>query len=210
MFSGIIDAMGSVAASRETPGGCELILRAEGYWQGVSAGSSIAVDGVCLTVTRIEGHEAHFDVITETLRRSTLGRLRPGNFVNLQKSLKAGDPIDGHFVQGHVDAVATIVQTERSEMEYKWWYTMDPAAMTYIIPKGSVTIDGISLTVADLASDRFSTALIPTTLERTTIGRKQEGDPVNVETDILARTVVHHLQSLSGRADMTAGMGYNP
>lgn len=209
MFSGIIDAIGRVSAVRQMSGGCELILRAADYWCGVEPGASIAVDGVCLTLTRLEGDDAHFDVIAETLRRSTLGRLRTGNGVNLQKSLKAGDAIDGHFVQGHVDAVATVAKVEQSERESIWWYTMEPEPMAYIIPKGSVAIDGISLTIADLQGDRFSTALIPTTLERTTLGGKREGDVVNVETDILARTVVQHLRTLPIGRDATSDMGYN-
>ncbi len=196
MFSGIIDTIGRVQASRTVKGGRTLVVRAPGYWADVPTGGSIAVDGVCLTLTCSDRDDAEFDVITETLRRTTLGDLKPGDKINLQKSLAVGDRIDGHFLQGHVDAVATVARVEQSDLESVWWFSMDRDPMLYITPKGSVAIDGISLTVAVVDSDRFGVALIPTTLERTTLGDKRTGACVNVETDILARTVVHYLQSI--------------
>lgn len=194
MFSGIVDAVGRISSIRQNPGGQELCVRAPGYWNAVSAGESVAVDGVCLTVTRVEQDEASFDVITETLRRSTLGDLRAGDGVNLQKSIRAGQTMDGHFVQGHVDAIARIGRVEQSAAEAKWWFAPDAEAMQYVIPKGSIAIDGISLTVVDVTDSSFSVALIPTTLQRTTLGMKRPGQKVNIETDIIARTVVHHLR----------------
>ncbi|MCZ6817221.1 MAG: riboflavin synthase [Planctomycetota bacterium] len=205
MFSGIVDAIGQVQAMETSSNGKTLVVRAEGYWTDVATGASIAIDGVCLTVTRVERNDARFDVITETLRRTTLGGLRTGGLVNLQKSLAVGDRVDGHFVQGHVDAIATIDRVERSAADYICWFVPDASAMSYIIPKGGVSIDGVSLTVAEVRDDRFSVALIPTTLERTSLGNKGEGDRVNIETDILARTVVHHLQSL-GQVDGAGGL----
>ncbi|MFQ5502335.1 MAG: riboflavin synthase [Phycisphaerae bacterium] len=196
MFSGIIDTIGRVQASRTAQGGRTLVIRAPGYWADVSTGGSIAVDGVCLTLTRSDRNDAEFDVIAETLRRTTLGELKPGDQINLQKSLAVGDRIDGHFLQGHVDAVATVTRVEQSALESVWWFSMDREPMTCIVPKGSVAIDGISLTVAGVDSDRFGVALIPTTLERTTLGDKRTGARVNIETDILARTVVHYLKSI--------------
>ncbi|RIK66565.1 MAG: riboflavin synthase [Planctomycetota bacterium] len=198
MFSGIVDQVGEVVALKEVPGGCTLGIRAPGYWRGIDHGASIAIDGVCLTVTRVADDDAMFDVVAETLRRSTLGRLRTGHRVNLQKSLKAGDSIDGHFVQGHVDAIGRIARVEESPAESKWWYEVDGAARCCMIPKGSVAVDGISLTIADVSGPLFSTALIPTTLARTTLGSKREGDHVNIETDIIARVVLHHLEALGG------------
>lgn len=197
MFSGIVDAIGNVRAMEPSASGKTLAVRAEGYWADVAIGASIAIDGVCLTVTHVDGDEARFDVITETLRRTTLGALRAGEAVNLQKSLAVGDRVDGHFVQGHVDAVAVIDGVERSAADTIYWFVPDGLAMSFIIPKGGVAIDGISLTVVDVRNDRFSVALIPTTLERTTLGTKRDGDRVNIETDILARTVVHHLRSIA-------------
>lgn len=198
MFSGIIDCIGEVVDAGSVPGGMALHIRAPGYWTGVATGASIAIDGVCLTATTTSGDTATFDVVAETLRRTTLGSLRPGGRVNLQKSLKAGDPIDGHFVQGHVDAVAKVQRVEQSPAESMWWFALDAGAMRYVIPKGSIAIDGISLTVANRRDDSFSVALIPTTLERTTLGEKRAGAQVNIETDILSRTIVQHLQTIAG------------
>jgi riboflavin synthase len=205
MFSGIIETVGRIRSLRDAPGGTSLIVNAPGYWEGTKDGTSIAVDGACLTVTRADARDAQFDVIAETLRRTTLGQLRPGDRVNLQKSLAVGDRIDGHFVQGHVDAIATIVEIEQSAGESIWWFSADADAagakgtLAAIIPKGSIAIDGISLTVAAVRQDRFSVALIPTTLQQTTLGEKKAGAKVNIETDILARTVVRYLQLLGER-----------
>ena len=196
MFSGIIDAIGEVESSTGTSAGRRLTVRARGYWGDVSEGASIAIDGVCLTVAGVSGDAASFDVISETLRRTTLGDLAPGGRVNLQKSLAVGDRVDGHFVQGHVDAVATVVKIEHDPSDVRWWFAPDAAALPYIIPKGGVAIDGISLTVVSVTEGMFDVALIPTTLERTTLGAKAAGDRVNIETDILARTVVNYLQSM--------------
>jgi riboflavin synthase alpha subunit len=196
MFSGIVDAMGEVRSSTPAGGGRELIIRAPGYWADLAPGASIAVDGVCLTMTRAGGPDAAFDVVAETLRRTTLGGAGPGAAVNLQKSIAAGQRIDGHFVQGHVDATTSIERVDASPAETMCWFALPPACRPVIVPKGSVAIDGISLTIAAVERDRFAVALIPTTLQRTTLGAKKAGDRVNIETDILARTVVHALQSL--------------
>ncbi|MCG8404770.1 MAG: riboflavin synthase [Phycisphaerales bacterium] len=198
MFSGIIDAVGRISQCRNVSSGKALIIHVQDYWSDVPTGGSIAVDGVCLTLTRADGDESEFDVIAETLRRTTLGELRDGDEVNLQKSMAVGDRIDGHFVQGHVDAVATVSRIEQSSRESLWWFSMDAEPMAYITPKGSVAIDGVSLTVAEVRNDEFSVALIPTTLERTTIGQKKVGSRVNIETDVLARTVVHYLKRTQG------------
>lgn len=194
MFSGIIDAIGEIKGSQATASGTRLAVCAAGYWKGTSSGASIAIDGVCLTVTRTEGDVAEFDVVAETLRRTTLGELAPGSRVNLQKSLAIGDRVDGHFVQGHVDAMATVVKIEHDPSDVRWWFAPDAAALPYIIPKGGVAIDGISLTVVSVSDGMFDVALIPTTLQRTTLGAKAAGARVNIETDILARTVVNYLQ----------------
>ena len=204
MFSGIIDAKGSIVSADEVAGGRKLIIRARDYWTDVDQGGSIAIDGVCLTLTRSDREQAEFDVIAETLRRTTLGSLRPGGEVNLQKSLAAGDRIDGHFVQGHVDATAAVAKVEQSARESIWWFALDREALTYVTPKGSIAVDGISLTVVDVRDDLFGVALIPTTLGRTTIGAKKVGDRVNIETDVLARTVVGYLRNLISRSSGTA------
>ncbi len=201
MFSGIIDAVGVVDTSDSTRGGRRLTVAAEGYWAELAEGASVAIDGVCLTATEVRGNRASFDVIEETLRRTTLGGLRSGDRVNLQKSLVVGDRVDGHFVQGHVDATAAVSRVDKSRGEAMWWFEPDASALECIIPKGSVAIDGISLTVVDVTDALFSVALIPTTLARTTLGDKAIGSRVNIETDILARTVVRTLQSMRDRGE---------
>lgn len=198
MFGGIIEAIGQVRSCESVAGGKTLVVTAGDFWTGAATGASVAVDGVCLTLTRADGGRAAFDVVSETLRCSTLGDLRSGDRVNLQKSLVVGERVDGHFVQGHVDAVGRVAKVERSARESKWWFSMDSGVMAYLIPKGSVAVDGISLTIADVREGLFSTALIPTTLERTTLGQKDAGARVNIETDILARTVVDYLRSMGG------------
>jgi riboflavin synthase len=211
MFSGIIETVGRIRSVQDAPGGKSLIVHAPGYWEGTKGGASIAVDGACLTVTQTDARDAQFDVIAETLRRTTLGLLRPGDRVNLQRSLAVGDRIDGHFVQGHVDMVATIVEIEQSAGESIWWFSADAdaaapqEALASIIPKGSIAIDGISLTVAAVRQDRFSVALIPTTLQQTTLGEKKPGAKVNIETDMLARTVVRYLQLLGVGSGLGSG-----
>lgn len=197
VFSGIIDGVGEVCTVAKVPGGVALSIRATGYWVDVMPGASVAIDGVCLTVTRIEDDVACFDVVAETLRRTTLGELRAGGRVNLQKSLRVGDRVDGHFVQGHVDAIGVVSRVESSAAESKWWVRVGGGALPCMVPKGSVAIDGISLTIADVCGDEFSVALIPMTLERTTIGSKQVGAKVNLETDIVARTVIHQLKAMT-------------
>ncbi len=205
MFSGIVDATGEVMASETSDAGRRLTICAPGYWADTIHGASVAIDGVCLTVTHADGEDAVFDVVAETLRRTTLGRLTPGDRVNLQKSLRVGDRIDGHFVQGHVDAIGVISRIDRDDGESMWWFELDDHAMRYLIPKGSVAIDGISLTVAKIDGTQFGVAIIPTTLEVTTLGSKRVGANVNIETDILSRTVVQQLERVADAGPLIAG-----
>ncbi len=197
MFSGIIDATGEVRSCEPSAAGRRLTIRAPGYWTDAVHGASIAIDGVCLTVTSHNEADASFDVVAETLRCTTLGGLKPGHRVNLQKSLRAGERIDGHFVQGHVDALGTIARIDRERGESMWWFDVDESTRRYLIPKGSVAIDGISLTVAAIDGLRLGVAIIPTTLELTTLGTKRIGDAVNIETDILSRTIVETLDRVT-------------
>ncbi|HPF40028.1 MAG TPA: riboflavin synthase [Phycisphaerae bacterium] len=203
MFSGIIDRIGVIQKIAESAGGRVLSIDAPGYWSGLADGASVAINGVCLTLTRADATSASFDVIAETLRRSTLGDLRQGDRVNLQKSMVVGDRIDGHFVQGHVDAVATIAAIEQSSKESIWWFEPGADAMRFMVPKGSVAIDGISLTIAAVEASRFSVALIPTTLELTTLNSRRAGEHVNIETDILVRSIAHLMTTM--RTDQDPG-----
>lgn len=195
MFTGIIKYIGEVRQLRLNPGGAKLTIDAAGLATEVSQGGSICVNGVCLTVANIRPPQIEFDVIAETLRRSTLGALKTGHRVNLERSLRVSDGIDGHFMQGHVDATARLVRRDTLRGEHILWFEPESPIQKYLIPKGSVAIDGVSLTIADLTETEFSVALIPTTLELTTLGEREVGGRVNIETDILTRAVVHHLES---------------
>ncbi len=156
----------------------------------------MAVNGVCLTLAELRGTVGSFDVVPETWRRTTLRHLRPQAVVNLERSLRAGDPLDGHFVQGHIEGTGTVERIERSSGEWKLWVQTEPELLSAIVPKGSVALDGTSLTVVDVVSPRFSVALVPTTLERTVLGQRAPGDELNIETDILARMVLHRREGL--------------
>jgi riboflavin synthase len=201
MFTGIVQGMGVVADVRKHAGGVRLLVEGGPLALQAKSGDSICVSGVCLTVANLSPGGFEFDVIRETLDRTVLGRLRVGDGVNLEPSLRTGDRIDGHFVQGHVDGTATVERVIANAAEYVVWLRPDQRLISYIIPKGSIAIDGISLTVAAIESGSFSVALIPTTLERTTLARVQAGDIVNIESDMMVRTVVHYLQRLLGRVD---------
>ncbi len=208
MFAGIIEQTGRIVALERGPDAARLRIAAPAFFAGVRPGASVAVSGVCLTVVDCADDEAGFDVVPETLAKTTLGALRPGDGVNLEHSLRAGAPIDGHFVQGHVEGVGTVVRIDRSE-GYVLWTQVPEALMPAIVPKGSIAIDGVSLTVVqvDRAAHSFSVALIPTTLERTTLGAAREGSRVNIETDILARIVVEQLRAMGlGQQASTSGV----
>lgn len=156
-------------------------------------GASVAVNGACLTLTEQRGPVGGFDVVPETWQNTNLSRLQTGDPVNVERALRLGDRIDGHFVQGHVDGLGTVESIEHRGGEWKLWVTADAALMPCIVRKGSIALDGTSLTVIDVDRERFSVALIPTTLERTVLGGRRAGDLVNIETDILARLVISRL-----------------
>jgi riboflavin synthase len=152
-------------------------------------GDSIAVNGVCLTVVDTGNGAFSADVMRETLQRSSLGALASGSPVNLERPTQLGGRLGGHLVQGHVDGVATIVDRAPSEHWDVVTVSLPPPLARYVVEKGSITVDGVSLTVASVAADRFTVSLIPTTLELTTLGRKAPGDPVNLEVDVIAKYV---------------------
>lgn len=208
MFSGIVEGTGSVVSldgpqRRDAQGPLihRLSIRAAELLADAQTGASVAVNGVCLTLAEHKSEYAEFDVVVETMRQTTLGRIRPGDSVNLEQSLRPLDRIGGHFMQGHVDAIGVLDRIERQGGEYKLWVTTDDGAMRYVIPKGSIALDGVSLTVVDVQAGRFSVVLIPTTLERTTFGKRREGDSLNIETDIISRTLVHALEQMSSGGD---------
>lgn len=182
MFTGIIEELGEVVAFDEA----RLTVRGPLVVSDAAPGASIAVNGVCLTVTDLKDEEFTVDVMQETLERSSLGALRTGSPVNLERPVRPHDRLGGHIVQGHVDGVGRILRHTPDNV-----VTIGvPAELSrYMAEKGSVAVDGISLTVAKVAEDAFAVALIPTTLELTTLGRKEVGDPVNIEVDVVAKYV---------------------
>lgn len=199
MFTGLIEEIGTVRSlARGTVG--RLVVASEKVAAGVEIGDSVSVSGACLTVTSISSGEIAFDAVPETLSRTTLGDLRPGDKVNLESSLRAGEPIGGHFVQGHVDGVGT-VESSRSLGESRVIRIGAPGeVLRYVVEKGSIALDGISLTVASCDKSGFSIAVIPHTLEATTLGMKRPGDKVNLEADILGKYVEKMLGRMgSGR-----------
>ena len=177
MFTGIVREVGTVASFD----GARLVVET-GTDAGI--GDSVAIAGVCLTVAGRENGTLAFDVVPETLDRTTLGRLTAGARVNVEPSLRAGDPLGGHIVQGHVDGVGSL--RERGELT---WFDAAPEIVRYCVEKGSIAVDGTSLTVAAVDDDGFAVALIPHTLEATTLGSLEPGDPVNLEVDVLAKYV---------------------
>lgn len=188
MFSGIIEKLG-IVKNIDTGDSPKLVVTAEGWLDDIGIGDSIAVNGVCLTVTELASDEFSADVMPETLRKTDLGELAAGDTVNLEKALRVGDRLGGHFVSGHVDRPGVI----RSETDEKnaviLSFGTDPDIMEFIAEKGSVAIDGISLTVVDVLPDGFSVSLIPHTMLMTTLGRKKPGSTVNIEVDMLARYI---------------------
>lgn len=199
VFTGIVERTLRVAAVSDGTGFVRLNLAAD--WTDVKPGESIAVNGVCLTVAEINAPTLAFDVIPETLSKTNLGLLRAGDSVNVERSLRAGDRIDGHFVQGHVDGPAKLLAQTGGEKE--WRLVVHPPAelMKFVVPKGSVCLDGVSLTVASIEKDRFEVALIPTTLEMTTLASRPISWPLNFEADVLSKTIVTWLERSHGRAE---------
>lgn len=194
MFTGLVEILGTVTRVADTGAGRRLTI-SDRMASTLAVGESVAVNGACLTVVGLRGDEFDFDVGPETLIKTDLGALKAGDRVNLERSLRVGDRLGGHFVQGHVDGVGTIdARTRQGEWEDVWFCC--PAELTRLmVPKGSIAVDGVSLTLVNVDADRFSVMLIPHTQVMTTLGFKQPGDPVNIETDMLAK----HVAKLLGK-----------
>src|SRR5258705_1066916 len=188
MFTGLIEAVGELIERTATPAGFRLRFAAP-IASELSDGDSVAVNGVCLTVVNATGCEMSADVGPETVRVTTLGSLGPGSVVNLERPLRADGRFGGHFVQGHVDAIGRIEQV-RTEAEFVWVTVSFPSNLAlFLVSKGSIAVDGVSLTVATLGRDRFDIQLVPYTLEHTSLGRARIGDAVNLECDIVGKYV---------------------
>lgn len=189
MFSGLVETLGSVAEIHPVSPGVRLKIRAQEIAEGSRLGDSVSVNGCCLTVVAIDGDCLSFDAGPETLKRTNLGRLVAGSPVNLERSLKVGDRLGGHYVSGHIDGVGTLLSRQDDKDWSTFWFRAPSPLPRQMVSKGSIAIDGVSLTLVDVEGDRFSVALIPHTLKVTTLGRLQPGDPVNLETDLLAKYV---------------------
>lgn len=197
MFTGIIRETGRVRSIEPSAGGAAVTVEAPGLCPTLALGGSVAVDGVCLTVAALGAATFRADVVPETLRRTRLGLLAAGERVNLETPLRMGDPLDGHLVQGHVDGVG-VVRAVRAEGNGRWLTVgVEPSLGGYLAEKGSVAVNGVSLTIAAAGPEEFSVALIPTTLEATNLNDLREGSLVNLEVDVLARYVARRLGAVA-------------
>jgi riboflavin synthase len=189
VFTGVVRELGRVVSVEERGGGLALVVEAPRTAPGLAAGDSLAVSGVCLTAESVERGRVAMQAVPETLARTTLGSLRQGDGVNLEPALRAGDPLGGHYVQGHVDAVGTVQSVEAEGDGLRVFVEAPPEVLRYLVEKGSVSVDGVSLTVAELADDAFAVALVPHTIEATTLSDLEPGRRVNLEVDVLAKYV---------------------
>ncbi len=209
MFTGLIEELGTVRGVRQAGRSLHLTVSARVVVQDAKLGDSIAVNGVCLTVVKFDGSSFTADVMPETYEKTALRHLTPGSPVNLERTMQAGGRFGGHMVQGHVDGVGTIVGVKADEIARLVTISAAPAVTRYVIPKGSIAIDGISLTVVSTDKDRFSVSLIPHTAAVTTLGRKQEGDLVNLEADVLGKYIEKFIAARFGEVP-GAGTGAGP
>lgn len=189
MFTGIIEEIGVVVRRS----GADLAVMAKTILGRLREGDSVSVDGVCLTVVAVNPEDFVVQTSPETLERSTLGRLRPGDAVNLERALALGDRLGGHFVLGHVDGLGQVHSIRPQSAFALWRFKTSADIIRYIIPKGSVAVDGISLTVVDPSNESFGVAVIPATMKRTTLHNKRPGDWVNIEADMIGKHIYHYL-----------------
>lgn len=189
LFTGLIEEKGTVRQLKMADSACDLSIEASLVSEDVSIGDSIAINGCCLTVVTIDDKLLTFQAGSETLGRTNLGQLEPESQVNLERSLQVGQRMGGHYVSGHVDGLGAVDERNDDGEWAEFWFRVPADLAKQLAPKGSVTVDGISLTIVNVESDRFSVALIPHTLDVTTLGSRKVGDQVNIETDVLAKYV---------------------
>ncbi len=198
MFTGIVETIGTIEERGERGALMRLQIRAPEISRGVRLGDSVAINGACLTVTGIDGDRLSFEAVHETLERTSLGALGVGSRVNLERALRAGARLDGHIVQGNVDATGRVLRLERRADDVRLFVECGPEFGELLVEKGSVAIDGVSLTVVGARKSDFDVALTPHTLAETTLGERRPGDQVNLEADVLGKYVQRHVERILG------------
>ena len=190
MFTGIVEGLGTITKFEKrtnTRSAAKMKVDLGKLAKGLKAGHSVAINGVCLTVTKISKNNVEFEMIGETMRKTDLGKLGSGDKVNIERSLKVGDRMEGHFVLGHIDGTGKITNIEKLPKEIKLWLELSNDLIKYVVKKGSIAIDGISFTVVDVTKNKISVCIIPHTMQITNLHSKKIGDKVNIETDILGK-----------------------
>ena len=200
MFTGIIEGLGTIAGIRSSGQGKRLIIESDFYLDQTKIGDSIAVSGVCLTAVKIDGKRFEIDVSPETLQITTFGRAKVGERINIERAMRFSDRIDGHLVSGHIDGTGIVKQRECLSNAVIITIEVDESLTRYMITKGSVAVDGISLTINTCKADNFSVSIIPYTAKLTTIGFKNKGDRVNIETDMIGKYVKRFMDGIRGRS----------
>jgi riboflavin synthase len=193
LFTGIVEGIGKVkkiTKATKNRSAIQMIVDLGKHGKGLKIGQSVALNGVCLTVTKLSKTGSTFEMIDETTKKTDLGNLKVGGIVNIERSLKAGDRLEGHFVLGHVDGVGIIKKIEKKPKEVQVWFEVPKSLSKYVVKKGSIAMDGISLTVVDVKKNLASVCLIPHTIEVTNFKTKDIGDKVNIETDILGKYIL--------------------
>jgi len=193
MFTGIIVGTGKVTKLNPKPksrSAIQMTVDLGKYARGLKVGQSVAINGVCLSATKISRNKCIFEMIDETTKKTDLGNVKAGSTVNVERSLKVGDRLEGHFVLGHIDGVATITKIEKKPKEVKIWFKIPKKLTKYVVKKGSIALDGISLTLVDVKKDVASVCLIPHTINVTNFKSKKIGDKLNIETDVLGKYIL--------------------
>ena len=213
MFTGLIEAVCKVKSVRRGGGAMLLNIDLGNLADECKIGDSIAVNGVCLTITKFEGGGAVFDVSAETLSKSTLDKLGPSSEVNIERAVKATDRFGGHFVQGHIDGAATVKAIDKQGKFAEMKFSAEAELLDAMVVKGSVAVDGISLTISGIEKNSFSVALIPETLNKTILSKVKIGDKVNIETDIIVKTIKRQLEKILPQgqpltAEKLKGLGF--
>lgn len=204
MFTGVVEGTATVKSISKVKNGADTLLRIRlgKLGRGLNTGDSVSVSGACLTVSKLSKGDAEFQMVAETVRRTSLGSLKPNDRVNIERSLKVGDRLEGHFVLGHVDGTGIIEDIIEKPTETTIWIKLEGKLAKSVVPKGSIAVDGVSLTLVDIDGDRISISLIPHTLKITTLGLKSRGDKVNIETDIIGKYVMNNLSGDSASLKM--------